>query len=154
MKDKKGFLLAEETLKIIIAVICIGFLAFLLFSIYQQTTDSKNLDYAKSSLNFIVSQISSGQTTADIYNPDGWVLDIWPQTVNGILPSSCSNLGWKSCICICNQNTKDSCDSGSSGVCLENTGNFNIAGGKIDLKNLPIILKIDQTKKEISINGP
>ena len=45
LKNKKGFLLAEETLKIILAVIAIGFLAYLLFSIYKSGSDSKNLEF-------------------------------------------------------------------------------------------------------------
>ena len=44
--DKKGFLLAEETLKIILAVIAIGFLAYLLVSIYFNYRENKDLEMA------------------------------------------------------------------------------------------------------------
>lgn len=163
MKQKKGFLLAEETLKIIIAVLCIGFLAYLLFSIYNNNNNTKNLDFAKSTLNSIFEAINGGRASVDIYNPSGWYLDVWPQTVKsgglpilgigaktetGAMPLSCSNVGWKSCICICNQNTQDGCDN--NGVCLNNTGNFDITGKSIELKNLPLTLNIDQKGKVIS----
>ena len=159
MKQRKGFLLAEETLKIIIAVICIGFLAYLLFSIYQNNSNSKNLDFAKSTLSSVSDAINSKLASVDIYNPDGWVLDVWPHTVTtgGFLglgattksrtPLSCENLGWNSCLCICSKDTPDSCDSGT---CINNTYSFDVAGKSIELKNLPLTLKIDYTNKEIS----
>lgn len=161
MKQKRGFLLAEETLKIIIAVICIGFLAYLLFSVYQNNSNNKNLDFAKSTLSSISAAINGGQTSVDVYNPsDGWVFDVWPQTTtNGFLlwktttpnvePLFCKNLDWNSCLCICSKNAPDSCD-GNSGTCINNTYGFDVVGKSIELKNLPLTLKIDQTNKEIS----
>ena len=163
MKQKKGFLLAEETLKIIIAVICIGFLAYLLLSIYMKSTDSKKLPFAKSTLNSIVTAIDGGQTSVDVYNPDGWYFDVWPQTVTsrGFLgigsttvrnarPLFCENLGWQSCICICKKNTINDCDNTDTGICVNNSANFDVAGKNIELKNLPLTLKIDYANKEIN----
>ena len=166
LKKRRGFLLAEETLKIIIAVLCIGFLVYLLFSLYQHTQDSKNLEFAKDSLNFLAGEINSGKMSVDIYNPQGWNLNEWPQNIqveNPLLsqagesststvqqiPLSCYNLGWKSCICICEENTKDSCDN--KGVCINNAGGFTLVpDNNIPLDNPPVKLRIDQDKKEIS----
>ena len=39
--DKKGFLLGEETLKIIVAVVCLGFLVYFLSALYFSNANSK-----------------------------------------------------------------------------------------------------------------
>jgi len=160
--NKRGFLLAEETLKLVLAMICIALLAYLLFSLYQANEDSKDLKLAKESLNFLMSEINSGKNRVDIYNPTDWQLGIWPHVANVVVrsgayridvgtqfPSSCSNLGWTSCICICKEDTAKSCDDG--GTCLNNTlgfkmiGDFGQEGRSIKIENPPITLNIDQT---------
>ncbi|MFH1311187.1 MAG: hypothetical protein ABIH65_02170 [Nanoarchaeota archaeon] len=156
LKQKKGFLLAEETLKIILAIIAIGFLAYLLFSLYQANKGAEELDLAKESLNFLFQQINDKKTSVDIYNPDGWYINSWQNSYEtGFLfwkstasgkPLSCSNLGWNSCICICEENNPDSCDS--DGTCLENTGNF-VFDNVIVIKNPPVKLVIDYSNKKI-----
>ena len=70
--NKKGFLLAEETLKIVIAVISIGLLAFLLFSLYNNGKNAKDLEFAKESIDFLVQGINAESTLIDVYNPKGW----------------------------------------------------------------------------------
>ena len=99
--DKKGFLLAEETLKIILAVIAIGFLAYFLFSLYNTNKTAKELELAEESLDFLVQEINAQRAEVDIYNPNGWIISSWS---SGQLPQTCSNLGWNSCICICKNN--------------------------------------------------
>lgn len=42
IKNKKGFLLANETLKIIIAVICIGFLIYFLAMLYLSKSGTQD----------------------------------------------------------------------------------------------------------------
>jgi len=131
MKNKKGFLLAEETLKIIIAVICILFLAYFLVSLYLKSSGDEKLEMAKASLEHIVEEINAGNPTVEIYNPKGWVVVSWSYGVNGAVPKSCDNLGWKSCLCICDEELKtrtiqglsDDCDK--KGIC-SNMGQFNI----------------------------
>ena len=54
MKCKKGFLLVEETLKIIIALISLIFLVYFLVSLYMANQNAKNLEWAKSSLNHLI----------------------------------------------------------------------------------------------------
>lgn len=155
--DKKGFLLAEETLKIILAVIAIGFLAFLLFSLYNANKTAKDLELAKESLDFLVQEINAQRAEVEIYNPKGWEIYSWPNTyTKGILlwktteegmPLSCSNLGWDSCICICKKDTPDKCDS--KGICLNNPLDFSVEDS-IKIKDPPITLSIDYSNKIIS----
>ncbi len=156
-KDKRGFLLAEETLKIILAVIAIGFLAYLLFSIYNTNKDAKDLELAEESLDHLMQEIGAERTEVEIYNPKGWEIYSWPNTyTKGILwwktteegmPMSCSNLGWESCICICKKDTPDKCDS--KGVCLNNSLVFSVEES-IKIEKPPITVSIDYKNKKIS----
>ena len=156
--DKRGFLLAEETLKIIIAVIAIGFLAYFIVSLYLSSRTSAETEQADSTLPFILSAINSSNSSADVYNPKGWVIGIWPHSVtSGIgpfmstkteMPKTCSNLGLQTCICICSSDSADSCDS--SGICADNLG-FSIKGTSIYINNPPITLNIDKKDKIISL---
>ena len=50
MKNKKGFLLAEETLKMVLAVICIGFLIAFLFALYFNNVNNAKFLQAESVL--------------------------------------------------------------------------------------------------------
>ncbi|MEK6741721.1 MAG: hypothetical protein AABX68_00875 [Nanoarchaeota archaeon] len=156
--NKKGFLLAEETLKIVLAVIAIGLLAFLLFSIYNNGKNAKDLEFAKASLGLLVEGLNAKQTSVDIYNPEGWNIGTWPHDVtSGIIfrttqfeyPKSCSNLGWQKCVCICKKDSAESCDG--NGACLNTEEKFSINGGNIEIANPPITLKIDSKNKIISL---
>jgi len=151
MKDKKGFLLAEETLKIVIAVICIGFLVYFLVSLYFTDKSSKDLEQAEASLNYLMDEIDAGRTEIEIYNPKGWVIGVWPHDTTkrlliiptGItegLPKSCSNLGWDKCISICNKDNKNECDK--LGFCLENDLGIDIEEKSIEIKEVPLNLEI------------
>ena len=148
--NKKGFLLAEETLKIIIALIAIGLLAYLLASLYFSSKTSSELEQAKASLPFILNATIDGKASIDVYNPKSWWISYWPRTIKGSdsqIPKSCTNLGLQSCICICKKDTSDQCDS--SGVCGDNSG-FLIQGGSIQIKDPPITLDINKDDKVIS----
>ena len=159
--NRKGFLLAEETLKLILAVIAIGFLAYLLFALYQSNQDSKDLKLAKESLEHVVEELSLERAEIEIYNPNGWYISSWPNTyVTGILlwkslesgiPLSCSNLGWQSCICICDtksfKDEKSECES--VGACLENPEGFFLSEN-VKIENPPVILGVDYETKEMT----
>jgi hypothetical protein len=157
--DKKGFLLAEETLKIILAVIAIGFLAFLLFSLYNANKTAKDLELAKESLDFLIQEINAQRAEAEIYNPKGWIILSWPYGVSGEIPLSCSNLAWSNCICIADdisavsrtmskipfiasEREKLLKKSDKKGTCLENPQKFEI-DSPIKIKDPPITLLID-----------
>ena len=154
--NKRGFLLAEETLKIILAVISIGFLIYFLSALYFANQNSKDLEQAKASLNFLVKEINSGSEEVQIYNPSssakfpgGWILISFPLDEN-ILPDKCNN---KECICICDKVSYTITDEGlakdcdNSGVCSKS--DFEIKDKKINLENPPINLQINN--KKISI---
>jgi hypothetical protein len=155
MKNKKGFLLAEETLKIVIALICISFLIYFLSSLYFKNKDSKDLELAKASLERLVEEINAEATSVEIYNPKGWVLSSWPHDTTKRIwytawlkkeikkgsPQYCENLGWKNCICICKKNDQNKCDD--LGFCLESNG-IEIEGKSIELENLPMTLNLER----------
>jgi len=155
--NKKGFLLAEETLKIIIAVVCISFLAYLLFSVYMKNKTGEKLEFAKASLDYLVKEMSARNPEVVIYNPEGWSLSSWPY--ENQRPDSCINLGWEACICICeepiinsNKNYLDNCNAES--VCFNNPENFKVmfngnSQNPIDIENPPIKLTIDYNSKII-----
>lgn len=145
--NKKGFLLAEETLKLIIAVIAIGFLVYLLTSLYFSAKTSQKLEQAEETLQFIMSETNAGKTNVDIYNPKGWWLISWPGSIDA-LPKECSNLGLNSCICLCEKNNAKSCDE--NGICINNKG-FLIEGDSIKIENPPITLNIKYETKKISL---
>lgn len=98
-KNKKGFLLAEETLKIIIAVICIIFLIYLLIAVYNSSTSEKKLEQAKDSLSrlevIISSLVEGGSERQDVPQPVGWHVYSF---VGDEKPNSCLN---EKCVCIC-----------------------------------------------------
>ena len=156
-KNKRGFLLAEETLKIILAVIAIGFLAYLLFSVYNANKSAKDLELAEASLEHIIESANSGLTEIEIYNPstrDAWFIIGWP--VSGEKPLYCANLGWEKCLCICKladlglmspSKLKDRCDE--NGVCKESSVSVNNNGEfYIQIKEpLPLELKINEGKE-------
>ena len=154
--DKKGFLLAEETLKIILAVIAIGFLAYLLFSIYNTNKDSTNLELARASMESLSRTLNEEKSSAEIYNPRKWIICSWPNVyLSGSLfskktevgmPNFCSNLDWSSCLCICKKETPDSCDK--DGICIENLKSLSL-DNNIKIENPPVMLSIDYDNKKI-----
>ena len=127
--NRRGFLLAEETLKIIIAVIAIGFLAYFLVSLYFSAQASKELEQAEESLNFILSEAAAGRANVDIYNPKNW----WILSREGET-------------CLCEKNSLDSCNE--KGICLDNNG--FLLDPAIKIEDPPITLNIDQVNKRIT----
>jgi len=139
MKGTRGFLLGEETLKIVIAVICIIFLVYFLTSLYFANRNKKDLELAKASLQYLIEEIDSGRTEVEIYNPEGWSICSFPQMTKRklitspeeVIPKQCSNLGWSNCLCICKvglySDIDKQCDK--NGFCLEN--DFIIEGEKL-----------------------
>ena len=131
MNNKKGFLLAEETLKIVVAIICIIFLIYLLGAIYSSNVSSRKMGEATETLsrmNSIISSLEEGESESqDILDPTGWHLYSF---VEGEKPNSCLN---NNCLCICDNSLLTSqlkkCDD--KGVCLEVE---NLEGPGIDLE--------------------
>lgn len=149
-KNRNGFLLAEETLKIILAVISIGFLVYFLTALYFANQNSKDLEQAKASLKFLVKEINSGSPEVQIYNPEGWAISSWPY--ENKIPNSCND---KNCLCICDnplistkRNFLDNCNDKNKGFCLENTKKLVVSQGNVQspilIKNPPITLQINK----------
>tara|TARA_Y100000034_G_scaffold9241_1_gene9962 strand:+ start:115 stop:615 length:501 start_codon:yes stop_codon:yes gene_type:complete len=156
MKNKKGFLLAEETLKIILAVISIGFLVYFLTALYFANQNSEKLEQAKASLEHLIEGINSEIGEVEIYNPisslippESWILISFPLNEN-IFPDKCNE---KECLCICDKGTLTSKNDGlakdcdSIGICMES--NFKIKDEKIKIENPPLILQINYGDKII-----
>ena len=144
-------------MKIIVAVIAIGFLAYFLVSLYLSAKTSAASEQAKATLPSITDAISKGETSIDVYNPKGWIIGIWPHAVTSGFgpfkstqienPKSCNNIGLQTCICICSSDSADSCNN--NGACASNMG-FSIQGTSITINNPPMTLIIDKTTKTIS----
>ena len=150
--NKRGFLLAEETLKILIAVISIGSLVYFLTALYFNNQDKKDLELATSSLEHLMEEINAGNSEVEIYNPKGWSVLSWPY--DGEYPLSCENVGWSSCICICKnpwfkETKKFENNCNDIGICLENSEGFMISR-IINIDNPPITLNIDKENKKIT----
>jgi len=111
LKQRKGILLAEETIKIVIALICIVFLIYLLVTLYYTKVGDAKLNQAKatlkdsntSSIKSGIEKVKIGQgnlggTSEEllIHNPNSWYLFSFVQ--NELKPNECVG---ENCICIC-----------------------------------------------------
>ncbi len=160
MGNKRGFLLAEETLKIIIAVICIGLLVYLLFALYFSRSNERDLIDAQNSLKNSSNSFKSSVERVRlgngnngsyvdyllIHNPVGWHLFSFVGSEKK--PNSCAG---QNCLCICDDVWVDTlvglidsrqikeCDD--SGVCYIVS---DLANKKIDIgieKNTPFYVR-------------
>lgn len=136
-KNKKGFLLGEETLKILVAVICIFFLVYLLAAIYKSTSGDKKIGQAsevffgENGIEDIISSLGEGEDREkDIIDPSGWHLYSF---VGEERPNSCLN---QRCLCICEkvfvsqiQSQAKKCDD--KGKCMPSP---RLASSNLDIK--------------------
>lgn len=142
--DKKGFLLGEETLKIIIAVVCLSFLVYFLGALYMSNSNSKERVQAEETISRISEIISNNEMvleSVEAINPKGWYLFSF---VDVLKPNFCTG---KNCLCICsksvfskNQATK--CDDGAC-LIVEDLNSFEKI--KIEKSGLTSI-EIDKTQ--------
>jgi hypothetical protein len=105
MRNKRGNLLPEETLKIILGVIVVGFLVYLLASIYFANKDAQKLDQAKGIIervdNIVIELSALGEGNfSDIKQLEvvGWY--IWSFVDSEKKPNQCIN---GNCFCICDK---------------------------------------------------
>jgi hypothetical protein len=154
-KNRKGFLLAEETLKILIAVIALMFLVYFLVSIYFAKVNGDKLRQAESlltdsdeSFEIIIKNINEGQVMKrDVIEPKGWF--IFSFTEDDLKPNLC---GGQNCVCICDDvlweglnKDRQQKECSEKGICLseESLGSFEeieIEGSK-NIKIINIIKK-------------
>ena len=117
-KNKKGMLLAEETLKTVIAVIAISFLVYFLVSLYFGNLDESRQKHAEETLNSISGIIDSGKENLTAITPSGWYLFGFTGEEK---PNPCAG---KNCLCICDKNfginfwESQSEECGDDGRCL------------------------------------
>ena len=161
MKNKKGFLLGEETLKIILAVIALGFLIYFLSSLYSNNAKNQEKEEAKASLEFLMKEIRGKAEKIDVYNPENWHVLSWneygnTQRIKKILgidirvgrkniekPEDCKE--WSNCICICN---KESCEER---VCKKPEKAISILIIRNDLAELTNSIKIEKPPLRMEI---
>ena len=98
-KNKRAMLLAEETLKMVISVIAIGFLIYFLVSLYFSNQDAQKQVNAEGTLNKIQSVLDSPNQEASIsaITPGGWTVFSFTEEFK---PNQCNG---KECICICSE---------------------------------------------------
>lgn len=173
MNKKAQKMLGEHLLTNIIAVICILILIGLLVYLYFSATKNKDLEIAKSSMNYLVNGINSNFPEVEIANPEGWGIYSWPMTSGSVtyFPKLCSDKGWKKCICICkipmllagfSVQTGSATNTGAGGLCEEGScleSDFSVIGeginsNSITILNPPMTLYINYKDKTISKTAP
>ncbi len=161
-KNRKGNLLPEEVLKIIIAVIAIGFLIFLLVSLYFSVTGGQKKKEAEAimknenGLAEEIERINLGGATNEqgflIPNPSGW--HVFSFAGEDLKPNLCTR---ENCVCICEnvaisifnweKRQVNKCDDKGSCTIVSNIKKFD----KIKIENKGVYLLIRKINEEIQI---
>ena len=156
-KNRKGNLLPEEVLKIIVALICIIFLVFLLVSLYFSLTGDQKKKEAESMMKDnagLAKEIEKINTKGNesifhVKNPSGWFIFSFVGTAKK--PNLCIGA---SCICICKKIWMDVFDRqikecNSNGVCttVPNLNSF----GNIKIENAGTWISIAKVNGNIEI---
>jgi uncharacterized membrane protein YsdA (DUF1294 family) len=162
-KKGEGSLLPEETLKILVAILCIVILAGLVILIYFALTGNEDKQKAQGNIDRIANEtnrINAGSANVPsfpVLNPSGWTIFSFV----GIdkKPNSCAGA---SCLCICetltigiynvDERQAQRCDDkGSCTVIINLKKNNNI---KIEKGGIFISIKKIDGLIEINKNGP
>jgi len=177
MKSKKGELLPEETLKVVLALIGLLILAALLFSIYNVTKRNEKFEQAEATFDYLFEQINSlssdDEISVTVFSPSGWLLGAWPYDAGDkvIVPAVCAGLIGESCLCACplrDENAKLSDqkfanECAVNGVCAASPkkiylvdwlqegelGKGRVLRDKVITINPPLHLKIDSYENNI-----
>ena len=150
--NKKGLLLASETLKIIVAVISIGFLIYLLAAIYFNSGDTKDLEQAEGTMDrirLILDRFDesnfSGEAVTEI-TPRGWKVFAFVETETK--PNSCS---LENCLCICEDTLIDGWDRQIQRC--DELGDCEIVPNLMEMEDIKIGKANDATSLFIGKNG-
>ena len=135
---------------------------FLIISLYNNYSKNNELEYAKSSMDHLISEISAGRMQVEIYNPATWFISSFPQdNYQNVLPKSCSSVGWAKCICIYyspGRSDSGANDADSEGVCRQSdfvvqgtapTFHLHALSNSVRIENPPVLLSINQNDKTI-----
>jgi len=160
MKNKKANLLPEEVLKIVIAVICIGFLIFLLVSLYLSLTGNQDKKFAVASMQNLTSKEitrinNGGEFNSQgilVPNPSGWY--IFSFVGEELKPNLCTGIN---CVCICEivtfnifdwqKRQANKCDDKGSCFVVNNLQKFD----KIKIEKSGVAILIRKVNNEIEI---
>ena len=149
--QRRGFLLAEETLKMVIALISISFLIFFITSLYFGSINSQKLEQAKSTIGrteTVIQSLKESETQEqDLPNPMGWYLFSF---TGNMKPNSCVG---QNCMCICDRVIDDPIrafftpweerqakECGDNGTCLPVSGLGKFSEIEIKPRNLTEVL--------------
>ncbi len=163
-KNRKGFLLGSETLKIVIAVICIAFLIYLLIALYFSVTGAEKIKQAEASLKDVISKEvkeinNNGKYTEKaihVPNPADWF--IFSFVGEEKKPNLCTG---QNCLCICEEVILDifgldwqikRCDEKGSCMIIPNLKKFDRI--KIEKNGVDVLIKKVNDEMEVSKNGP
>ncbi len=155
--NKRGFLLGEETLKVVIAVICIAFLVYLLVAVYFSLTGEQKIKEAESTINNLVApEIErvnrDGEPNSQgilLPNPAEWF--IFSYIGDEPKPNSCIE---QNCLCICERVVLDffnwqikKCDD--KGICINvnNLAKFEM----IKIEKAGVQISIEKINEQIQI---
>lgn len=136
-------LLVEETLKMIIAVIAIGFLIYFLVSLYFAKVQGNELNQANADIGYLKEVINGKVKNATLNNPVGWHIFSFTE---GNKPNACAG---ENCLCICDKvfwsriqlwKSADElqfseCNEGGACVAVKNLKSFE----SIEIKKLTLV---------------
>jgi hypothetical protein len=152
--NRKGFLLGEYTLKVVIAVLSILILVFLLTTIYNTFTSKNNILQAKSTIEMVQGLISEanlkGQSYGLLTEPQGWVLKYYSL-------GNVANCEGKKCICVCQNegyfsSVDSNCNNPNYGYCEKSDSNI-INLNIIEIKTKGINVKKEGESISITLSG-
>jgi hypothetical protein len=151
--NRKANMLAEQTLKIVIATLSLLLLLYLLFALYSNFTQKQNFARADATLQGLDGKMIDARNNNEkqahvLLEPNGWILTSY---TSGEKPDECSD----NCICLCEaqgtgswkrawiwaQNQIEKCNL--RGTCKDYSENLNDFEIEID----------DETDVEIEFNG-
>lgn len=150
--NKRAFLLAEETLKIVIALISISFLIYFLTALYFSSVSDQKFKQAEASIGRIIDVVNNELVTVEDVTditPSGWNLISY---VGEKKPNSCAG---QNCLCICENMWLDFYDRqlnecSEEGICeiIPTLQDF----GEIEISSPSISIEIDKSKGVVEIN--
>ena len=156
INKKRGFLLAEETLKMVIAVIAIVFLIYFLVSFYFGRANAIEFDKAKralidsgESVEKTIENLKEKETREFVFDsPNEWILLSFTSELK---PNSCAG---KNCVCICDKaiirNQAEVCDKPNEGICTV-VENLRQGDASIEIKTSLTRISISKINNEIII---
>ena len=115
IKNKNGFLLGEETLKIIVAILCILLLIFLAYSLYSSFTTNRFIEQAQGTLEQIADGLAvvdkEGSYETTLAQPVGYSLNsnYMDSELKPYKQDICNTKTYCLCICAGNRGITISC---------------------------------------------